>query len=140
MWARASAITCHSLAGDDVILHSFWLISIIKSSNLCRPINDIINYSTSICPFESEKCGKKGKTGWSAVLEFFEFLELFLNCKWFLKNSWNNEFFRICSWNVLEFYFSSFKKNSIRLFYDSFFWNQCLYIGFRYYFMMLRLS
>ena len=24
-------------------------------------IHDIINYSTSICPFESGKCGKEGK-------------------------------------------------------------------------------
>ena len=33
-----------------------------------------------------------------------------LNCKWFFKNLWNNEFLRICSWNVFEFYFSSFIK------------------------------
>ena len=25
------------------------------------PVHDIINYSTSICPFEFEKCGKEGK-------------------------------------------------------------------------------
>ena len=30
------------------------------SANLCKPIHDI-NYSTSICPFESGKCGKEGK-------------------------------------------------------------------------------
>ena len=89
---------------------------------------------------KSEKCGKEGKTGWPAVLEFLEFLELFLNCKWFLKNPWNNEFLRICSWNVLEFYFSSFIKNSTHLFHDSSFWNRCLYIGSRCYFIMLRLS
>ena len=29
------------------------------SANLCKPIHDIINYSTSICPFESGKCGKE---------------------------------------------------------------------------------
>ena len=75
-------------------------------------------------------------SGWPAVLEF---LELFLNCKWFLRNPWNNEFLRICSWNVLEFYFSSFIKNSAHLFHDSSFWNWCLYIGSSYYFMMLRL-
>ena len=46
-----------------------------------------LNYSTSICPFEFEKCEKEGKAGWPAILEFLEFLELFLNCKWFLKNS-----------------------------------------------------
>ena len=52
-------------------------------------------------------------SGWSAVLEF---LELFLNCKWFLKNLWNNEFLRICFWNVLEFYFSSFIKTPLIFF------------------------
>ena len=31
---------------------------------------DIINYSTSICPFESGKCGKEGKK-----LQKFEYLE-----------------------------------------------------------------
>ena len=33
----------------------------MTSANLCKPIHDIINYSTSICPFESGKCGKEGK-------------------------------------------------------------------------------
>ena len=28
-------------------------------ATLCKPIHDI-NYSTSICPFESGKCGKEG--------------------------------------------------------------------------------
>ena len=32
--------------------------------------NDIINYSNSICPFESGKCGKEGKK-----LQKFEYLE-----------------------------------------------------------------
>ena len=27
--------------------------------NLCKPIHDITNYSTSVCPFESGKCGKE---------------------------------------------------------------------------------
>ena len=39
-------------------------------SNLCKPILDIINYSTFICPFESGKCGKEGKK-----LQKFEYLE-----------------------------------------------------------------
>ena len=30
-------------------------------ANLCKSIHDIINYSTSICPFESGKCQKEGK-------------------------------------------------------------------------------
>ena len=34
------------------------------------PIHDIINYSTSICPFVSATCGKEGKK-----LETFEYLE-----------------------------------------------------------------
>ena len=32
--------------------------------------HDVINYSTSICPFESRKCGKEGK-----ILQKFEYLE-----------------------------------------------------------------
>ena len=28
-------------------------------ANLCKPIDDIKNYSTLICPFESGKCGKR---------------------------------------------------------------------------------
>ena len=41
--------------------NSFRVISKITSANLCKSIHDIINYSTSICPFISEKCGKEGK-------------------------------------------------------------------------------
>ena len=78
-----------------------------------------------------------GTLVWPAVLEFHE---LFLNCKWFFKNNWNNEFLRIYSWDVLEFYFSSFTKNSAHLFHGSSFWIWCFYIGPSYYFMMLRLS
>ena len=33
-------------------------------------MHDIINYSTSICPFESGKCGMEGKK-----LQKFEYLE-----------------------------------------------------------------
>ena len=39
-------------------------------ANLCQPIHDIINYSTSICPLESGKCGKEGEK-----LQKFEYLE-----------------------------------------------------------------
>ena len=39
-------------------------------ANLCKPNYDIINYSTSICPFESGKCGKEGEK-----LQKFEYLE-----------------------------------------------------------------
>ena len=37
------------------------VISKIASANLCKPVHDITNYSTSICPFVSGKCGKEGK-------------------------------------------------------------------------------
>ena len=30
----------------------------ITSANLCKSVDDIINYSTSISPFESGNCGK----------------------------------------------------------------------------------
>ena len=41
-----------------------------ESANLCKPIRDIINYSTSICPFESGKRRKEGKK-----LQKFEYLK-----------------------------------------------------------------
>ena len=46
------------------------VISKIASANLCKPIHDITNYSTSICPFVSGKCGKEGKK-----LQKFEYLK-----------------------------------------------------------------
>ena len=39
-------------------------------ANLCKPIHDTKNYSTSIYPFESGKCGKEVKK-----LQKFEYLE-----------------------------------------------------------------
>ena len=54
---------------DDVILSSFWVILKITSVNLCKPIYDI-NYSTSICHFESGKCEKEG-----GKIQKFEYLE-----------------------------------------------------------------
>ena len=42
----------------------------IKFANLGKAIPDIINYSTSICPFLSGKCGKEGKK-----LQKFEYLK-----------------------------------------------------------------
>ena len=50
--------------------------------NLCKPIHDIINYSTSISPFESGKCGKEEEK-----LQRFEYLE---NGKSFLDEIKNN--------------------------------------------------
>ena len=37
------------------------MIPKITSPNLCKPIHYFINYSSSICPFVSGKCGKEGK-------------------------------------------------------------------------------
>ena len=42
----------------------------MTSANLCKSIHDIKNDSTSICPFESGKCGKKRK-----IFQKFEYLE-----------------------------------------------------------------
>ena len=33
----------------------------ITSANVCKSIHDIINYSTTSCPFESGKCGEEGE-------------------------------------------------------------------------------
>ena len=46
---------------DDVMWNGFWVIQKTISPNLCKAIHDIINYSTSICLFQSRKCGKEGK-------------------------------------------------------------------------------
>ena len=48
----------------------FELILKLTSANLCKPIYDIMNYSTSICPSESGNCGKEVKK-----LQKFEYLE-----------------------------------------------------------------
>ena len=44
---------------NDVIQSSCCVISKVTSANLCKAIHDIINYSTSIFPFESRKCGEE---------------------------------------------------------------------------------
>ena len=77
---------------DGVIQSGFWVIPNITSANLCKPIHDIINYSTSICPFESGKCGKEGKK-----LQKFEYLE---NEKSFLDEIKNifHSFSRAITW------------------------------------------
>ena len=51
--------------------NSFRVIPKISSANLCKSIHGIINYSTSICPFEPGKCGKEGKKS-----QKFECLEM----------------------------------------------------------------
>ena len=52
-------VTYHLTKFYGVIQSTFWVIPDITPSNLCKPIYHIINYSTSICTFESGKCGKK---------------------------------------------------------------------------------
>ena len=44
---------------DGVIQSGFSIIPNVTPANLCKPIHDIINYSISICPLESVKCGKE---------------------------------------------------------------------------------
>ena len=59
LWKIPLLIMYYLTEFDDVIYSGFWVILKIKSVNLCKPIYDIINYSTSICSFESGKCGKE---------------------------------------------------------------------------------
>ena len=56
---------------------SFCFIPKITSANLCKSVHDIINYSTSICPFESGKCEKEEKK--SQKFEYLENTESFLD-------------------------------------------------------------
>ena len=49
---------------------SDWVIPKYTSANLCTSIDDIINYSTPICPFESGNFEEEGKN-----LQKFEYLE-----------------------------------------------------------------
>ena len=60
------------------------VISKIASANLCKPVHDITNYSTSIYPFVCGKCGKEEKK-----LQKFEYLE---NKKFFeeIKNTFHS--------------------------------------------------
>ena len=46
---------------DDVTKSGFWIVPKITSAKLCKSARDIINYSASICTFESGKFGKEGK-------------------------------------------------------------------------------
>ena len=55
---------------DGVMQSIFWVIPKFTFANLCKPVHDIIIYSTSICPFESRKGRKEGKKS-----QKFEYLE-----------------------------------------------------------------
>ena len=63
------------------IQSSFRVLPNIAPANLCKPIHEIINYSTSIWPFESGKCGKE-----KDKLQKFEYLENERAITW-LKNN-----------------------------------------------------
>ena len=77
---------------DGVIQSGFGVISNITPANLWKPIHEIINYSISICPFESGKCGKEEQK-----LQKFEYLE---NEKSFLDETKNifHSFSRAITW------------------------------------------
>ena len=60
-----------------VIKSGFWTNPKITFANLCKPIHGIINYSTSICPSESGKCGREGKK--SQKIEYLENEKSFLD-------------------------------------------------------------
>ena len=55
---------------DDAIWNNRWVISKIACENLCKPMHDMTNSFTSICPFVSQKCEKQGKK-----LQKFEYLD-----------------------------------------------------------------
>ena len=44
----------------------------ILTSNLCKSIGDMINYSTFISPFESGKCEKQGKNYKNLIISRLE--------------------------------------------------------------------
>ena len=77
---------------DDVIYSSFWVIPKITSANLCKPINDIINYSISIFSLKSGNCGKERKK-----LQSFEYLEKEKSFFDKIKNNFYN-FWRAIIW------------------------------------------
>ena len=69
-----------------------WVIPKLTPANLCKPVHDIINYSTSICSFESGNCGKEEEK-----LQKFEYHE---NGKSFLDEIKNilHIFWRVIIW------------------------------------------
>ena len=61
MFIKIPFLFIYYLTKFDVTYNSFLIIPKTTCANLCKPIHDIINYPTSICPFESGKFGKEGK-------------------------------------------------------------------------------
>ena len=56
---------------DDIKYSSFWVVPKITSASFCKPVPDIINYFTSIYPFEFANCWKEGEK-----IQKFEYLEI----------------------------------------------------------------
>ena len=85
-------VTYYLTKFDDIMWSSFSVTPKLTSANLCKSIHGIINYSSSISPFESGKCGKEGKR-----LEKFKYLE---NEKSFLDEikSISHSFYRAVNW------------------------------------------
>ena len=70
----------------------FLSYSKITPANLCKPIHDIINYSTFICPFEFGKCQKE--EGKLQKIEYLKYKKSFLDE---IKNIFRS-FWRIIIW------------------------------------------
>ena len=74
LWNKFKKKICISYFLSDQVwqcnIKQFLSYSKITPANLCKPIHDIINYSTYICSFESGKCGKEEEK-----LQKFEYLE-----------------------------------------------------------------
>ena len=70
-------VTHYVMMFDDVIDSGFWVILKITSANLRKLVYDIINYSTSIYPFESGKCGTERKK--SLKIEYLKNEKSFLD-------------------------------------------------------------
>ena len=77
---------------NDVIQSIFWVFPKITSANLCKPVHDVINCSTSIWPSVSGRWGKEGRK-----LQNFEYLK---NEKSFLDEIRNtfHSFWRTIIW------------------------------------------
>ena len=60
--------------------------------NLCKPVHDITNHSTSICPFLSGKCGTGNKL---QKFEYFENEKSFFNE---IKNTFHSSGGAIICW------------------------------------------
>ena len=87
-----SFVTHYLTKFDGVIQRGFWVIPNITPSNLCKPIHDIINYSTVTCPFEYGKCGNKEEK--LRKREYLENKKSFLD---YIKNTFHS-FWRAIIW------------------------------------------